>query len=126
MDYKFRDYLLKKMGDYDQEIGKRVTHSEFAKYLGVNRVSLTQWLNGSKPDIENTQKLALKLGDEVFDVLGYKRTNLNIAKLQVYYDSVPTENQDWLLDQIENILISKGWIRSPQSPNTNGERRNNQ
>jgi len=125
MNTEFRNYLLRKMSEYDQKIGKRITQAEFADYLGVNRVSITQWLNGKKPDIKNTQKLAMKLGEEVFDLLGYERPSIRINRLQKYYDAAPPEQRDWLLDQIENILISKGWIRSPQSPNTNGERRNN-
>ena len=62
---------------YVEYVGKRhrkVSDTEFAKYLGVPPGSYNQWANGSRlPNYENTLRLASILGPRVFDIMGYQR-----------------------------------------------------
>lgn len=61
--------------EYVAKRRKQVSYAEFAtKYLGVSAASYSQWKNGTRlPDYRNTIILARKLGQEVFDIMGYPR-----------------------------------------------------
>ena len=101
--------------------GRRISNKEFAEYLGVGRVSLTQWLSGAHPDPENIHRIAGKLGLEIFDALDLPRPKSSIRELQSYYDATPPEHRDWLLGRIEEILIEQGWLLASESPNLDDE-----
>lgn len=52
---------------------RRQSFSAFARYLDVKQASLSQWMNGNyTPTGDNLLKVAAKLGDEVYFILGYK------------------------------------------------------
>ncbi len=56
--------------------GGRQTVGEFAKYLGVSRDALYKWMNGQRaPDLECVEKLADKLGPEVYGLVGLPLPN---------------------------------------------------
>jgi len=81
--------------------GGRRTIIEFADYLDVNRSLLSYWMNGSRePSDDNLLKIALKLGYEIYDVLGKKRPN----PLHVYanrnWNIVPQKVQRQLVQTI--------------------------
>ena len=69
----FQELLTEAYTEYLAKTGKRrVSDNEFARYLGVSPASFNQWINGNRtPDLENTARLAKKLGPRVFDILGF-------------------------------------------------------
>lgn len=93
--------------------GRTNTVSDFADYLDVKQQMVSSWMNGnSKPSLKSINKLAFRLGYEVYDVLEIpedeRPVRYDIRKL---IQKVPPENQEELRDLIERYLIGKGWER---------------
>lgn len=75
---KFSQFLEMKFLEWQQSQGGRKTVNEFAAYIGVSKSTISTWWNENRsPEGENVQKLAKKLGIEVYDVLGLPRPDLN-------------------------------------------------
>jgi transcriptional regulator with XRE-family HTH domain len=64
--------------EYNKHVGKEIgrghavpSQTDFAKWLGVPQVSLSNWINGVRPpNRENMDQLATKLGTRVYDIFG--------------------------------------------------------
>jgi transcriptional regulator with XRE-family HTH domain len=101
----FRQFLELKFLQWQQESGGRKTVREFAKYIGVGQSSISMWWNGERlPEGENVQKLAQKLGLEVYDVLGLPRPDANLHYLQKHWDDFSPEVQRTLREQAEEFM----------------------
>ena len=67
---KFNQWLEQQYLDWEHQSGRRKTLQQFADYLGISSSLLSHYLSGSRePAAENLDKIADKLGDEVYDVL---------------------------------------------------------
>ena len=67
---EFAEWLEGKFLSWMGEAGRRRTVTEFAKYIGVSQSLMSQWLNGHYlPDLKNINKIAERLGPEVYDLL---------------------------------------------------------
>src|SRR3989304_7193714 len=96
-------WLDKKYLEWQTNEGESKNVSEFADYLDVNRSLLSFWMNGSRePNEENRIKIALKLGFEVYDVIGMERPNLLYLYTNRNWDNVPEKIQKQIAE-----LISK-------------------
>jgi transcriptional regulator with XRE-family HTH domain len=94
-----RKWLNQKFLDWQIKTGKRQTLRSFAKFLDVKEQSLSGWMNGSNPPSgENLQKIAFKLGFEIYDLVGKVRPG-NI----VPFSSLPPELQTRLTDAMMEI-----------------------
>ena len=63
--------------------GGSKTAIEFAQYLEVSRDALYKWKSGKRvPDFESIQKLAKKLGSEIYDVLNLPRPNKHLLLIR--------------------------------------------
>lgn len=70
----FSQYLEMKYLEWQQKQGGRKTIAEFAAYLGIAQTTASSYMNGvRKPEGEKLQRIAEKLGIEVYDVLGVQR-----------------------------------------------------
>lgn len=68
------EWLNLKFLSWEQSEGRRKTLGEFAEYLGVSRISLSDWINGKyAPKAQNIGKLAERLGLEIYDLVGIPR-----------------------------------------------------
>lgn len=68
---EFKDYLLNEFWKWEKTTGKRQSMSSFALYLGVKQSAFAHWIGGNIiPGKENVDKLAAKLGNEIYKVLG--------------------------------------------------------
>ena len=66
--------LNRKFLEWELSQGKRKTLGQFSEYLGVSRISLSDWINGKYvPKSQNIGKLAEKLGPEIYDLVGIPR-----------------------------------------------------
>ena len=94
-------WLNLKFIDWQKDEGGRKTIIEFADYLDVNRSLLSYWMNGSRePSDENLVRLALKLGFEVYDLVGKKRPNpLNLYTSR-NWDQAPEKVQRQIAELI--------------------------
>ncbi len=74
---KLQELLMEAFAEYQSKIRRPVTQTQFAHYLGVSPVSLSQWMNGTRlPGFDNTVRLAKRLGERIFDITGYSRTEV--------------------------------------------------
>lgn len=71
-DMSFDKWLRQRFLDWEHSTGERQTDDAWAKHLGFKPATVRSWLNGGRRDLkrENVDKLAGKLGPEVYVELG--------------------------------------------------------
>ena len=75
----FQELLTEAFLEYSEKhtskFKRKVSDTEFAKFLGTSTGSFNQWINATRmpKDFENILKLAQVLGDEVFDIKSYRK-----------------------------------------------------
>lgn len=83
MKMKFTQFLELKFLEWQQAEGGRKTVKQFAAFIGVSQSTISTWWNGDRsPEGENIQKIANKLGIEVYDVLGLPRPDPDLLYIQ--------------------------------------------
>lgn len=88
----FDKFLEYKYLEWQQSEGGRKTVKEFAKWLGVSQSSVSMWWNGERiPQGETIDKLAEKLGPEVYDALGLERPDPRLVYIQRVWEKLPHE-----------------------------------
>lgn len=102
----FAQFLVTKFREWEKAKGGRQSLTSFARYLGVKQPTLTRWMQGDNvPDAANLDILARRLGNEVYDILGYSRPK------EIAVDQLPVklrERLDIAIREISETLISKG------------------
>ncbi|MEX1248630.1 MAG: helix-turn-helix transcriptional regulator [Anaerolineales bacterium] len=95
---KFSQWLEASYLKWQATKRKRATLQEFADFLQISRVSLSQYLNGRRvPDDENMAKMAGKLGIEIYELMG---KNLDSTLMFI------VKNWENLTDKQKHDLIS--------------------
>jgi len=70
----FSTWLNLQFLEWERQQGRRKSVTAFAHYLNVSQASLSEWLDGKYiPSSDSLQKIAAKLGYEVYDALGIQR-----------------------------------------------------
>ena len=95
---------------YSQKTGRwRPSLNQYARYLGVKPSSLDNWLNGNRvPDLSNALILADKLGNRVFEILGYPQVaRINDARCKFIVDTWEVLD-DATIEQILAIARGEG------------------
>ena len=104
----FPTFLLRKLQDYENEQGRRVTYTEFAEYLGVKRSILSHWMSGRyRPSIETAPILAEKLGPEVYTVLGFAPVDPDLRYITHHWDQLTEEQKHVIRETIAQYLTKK-------------------
>ncbi len=71
---KFADYLYDEFRKWEGRSKRKSSLSAFARYLGIPQASLSMYMSDSRlPEEENIDKLAAKLGPQIYDILGKPR-----------------------------------------------------
>jgi len=82
--------------------GGSKTIVEFAEHLGVSRDALYKWMNGKRaPDLEYVEKLADKLGPEIYDLIGLPRPNEQLQRIRHAWDDLSADEQAAFAAEIE-------------------------
>lgn len=103
----FRQFLENKYLDWQKETGGRKTVQEFANFLGVHQSTVSTWWNGDRlPQGENIVKLSLKLGLEVYDVLGLERPDADLYYIQQNWEQFTPEERRWIRETAEKYATS--------------------
>lgn len=101
----FKQFLEFKFLEWQQKEGGRKTVAEFAQYIGVSQTTISGWWNQShSPEGKNLQKLALKLGLEVYDTLGLPRPDADLYYIQKNWDKAGPETRKQIRDQLEKYM----------------------
>lgn len=104
MKYKtsFGQFLDKEYLKWQQELQRRATQGEFAEYIGVERSLLSHYLNnGTLPTKEMAQRIAERLGPEVFRVLENADPDPVISWIGRNWQNIPPEIQEQLIGLIK-------------------------
>jgi transcriptional regulator with XRE-family HTH domain len=115
MKMEFKQWLEMKYLNWQHDNGSRKTVLEFAEYLGSTQQTVSGWMNGTrKPQGENIELLAHKLGIEVYDVLGLPRPDRDLFYLQSIWDSLSTEERRRIREQAEKYEAENTPRKSPR------------
>lgn len=112
----FGNYLRRRFHDWTgRQLGRdgRIpSQAEFAKWIGVPTTSMSVWMNDiRKPTGESVDKLAERLGVEVYDRLGLPRKmprNKKLYFLASIWDKLPQSAQDELYERAQTLLEQHG------------------
>ncbi|MGI6730456.1 MAG: helix-turn-helix domain-containing protein [Anaerovoracaceae bacterium] len=96
---EFASWLELQFINWMRERGEVTTQREFAEYLGLDQVQLSHYINErrKKPDKASLEKIAAKLGPEIYDVLGLARPDPQLKQLTAVWHLLSQ-------DQIRRIL----------------------
>lgn len=66
------EWLTTKLIERQRKRGERINVTEFAEWLGISRTNLSRYINGLRQpsDEDDIEKLAAKLGTEIYRLLG--------------------------------------------------------
>ena len=94
------EWIRKKYIDWLASVGEIRTQREFAEYIGIDKVSMSRYLNNKikTPDTETVEKFAAKLGPEVYDVLGLARPDPQLQALTAVWHELDDEIKQTILD----------------------------
>lgn len=101
MSQKLAEWLFMKWRDLEGERKHRISQAQFARYCNVPQANMSNYLNDIRePDLENADKIAAKLGPQIYDILGMSRRVPKDQKLwdviDLWYKLTP-EQQERLL-----------------------------
>ena len=104
----FAKWLELQYIDWMQKKGEISSQRDFANYLGIDPMSLSNYLNAKRksPDQETVEKLADKLGPEVYDVLGLARPDPQLQELTSMWHKLDQETKDEILEMANRNLSS--------------------
>lgn len=104
----FADFLLVKMQELEKGRGRRMSLTEFADYLGVNRPILSHWMMGNTdPSLENVRQLVNVLGTEVYDVLGIFPPDPLYNYMVRNWDKLDEATRRHINEEIESYLAKQ-------------------
>ena len=85
--------------------GERRTISEFAAWLDISQSLLSRYMNGTRtPSRKNTDKIAARLGPEIYDLLGLQRPDPLLQRLQTQWHLLTDEELGEITRIIENAV----------------------
>lgn len=111
VDETFGNYLRRRFHEWTgKQLGKtgRIpSQADFAKWLDVKTTSLSTWMNDQKtPTGDSVDKLASRLGVEVYDRLGLPRRMPRDKKLNTIaslWDRLDENGQNELYERAKNL-----------------------
>ena len=111
---EFANWLEGQFINWMQERGEVTTQREFAEFLGLDQVQLSHYMNErrKKPDKVSLEKIAARLGPEIYDVLGLARPDPQLKQLTSVWHLLTS-------DQIERILAI-AFDEEGHNPRTHG------
>lgn len=94
-----KKFLTEKFVDWQQEQRTRKTLDDFAKFIGISRPLLSQWMNGAKkPGPKTLKRLVDLYGNEVLELLDI---DPNKYIVEVNWDYLTTDEQRSFAEQIQ-------------------------
>ena len=91
------DWMNKKFLEWQTIKGLRKTMTQFAEYLDIHPSVLSHYLNGTRtPSGENIEKISLRLGDEIYAILGLPIPDIQLRLINRLWDNIPPEQRQQL------------------------------
>lgn len=102
----FSKFLEMKFIEWQQLEGGRKTVKEFAEWLGFKQSTVSTWWSDKyPPNEESANKLANRLGPEVYDVLGMERPDPLLTRIEQVWERLPLEARHALAEEAERYSI---------------------
>jgi transcriptional regulator with XRE-family HTH domain len=99
---RFGHWLTRKFLDLQSQSGHPWTVTEFAGYLECPQSSISRWMQGkSLPDEARTDKIATKLGDEIYDLVDLPRPDPDLRRIEAMWPMIKEERKAYILKVIE-------------------------
>lgn len=106
--FAFKDWLEQQFLGWQRERRQRETLTAFAEYLNVSENTLKKWIGGTrKPTGVSVDRLADKLGDEVYDILNVPRPDITVRALSRIVAALTDEQKQVLLHQAEKMIKNR-------------------
>jgi transcriptional regulator with XRE-family HTH domain len=103
------EWLTKKFVDWQAAEEKRKSVSDFADYLGVSRDTLNKYMNGTrKPTGTYVERIAAKLGVEIYDLLGSPRPDPRLQAVISAWPKMTEREREELGRQADKALNGRG------------------
>ena len=127
-------WLTNRFLDWQRDQGELKSVSEFAEFLGVSQSVASKWLNGVQPPKGlYVERLAEKLGIEIYDVLGLERPatprpDPQVAEMMTLYNQAPKKESllEWLrlfsqmsVEQREKEIVRLKEAKESDGPDEN-------
>ncbi len=105
---EFSSWLNLRFLDFESRKRKRVTLTEWAQHLGFSAAVVSNWMHGHRtPDSRSVDKLAKKLGQEVYSVLGIVPPTGAARRLLQISNYLSDEDVDQLIRIAEGLYDSR-------------------
>ena len=86
----FQEWLEEKYSEWERSMPNRQSYYNFARYLDVPHTAMTQWVSGvSLPSGDDLAKLAAKLGNDIYTILGEPFSTIQIGEMAVSISGIP-------------------------------------
>jgi hypothetical protein len=110
----FKDFIFEAFLSFQRKAGKHSV-TAFAQYLSKNNFKtkfsqqlVSGWINGDfKPSEKYAPALAEILGDEIYDILEFKRPDPDLQRLTQIWQSIPSKARRKILEQGEQYATKK-------------------
>ena len=90
------------------ETGQRHTVTEFAEWLDIARPVVSRYLSGDRvPTGNNVDKIAYRLGPEIYDLLGLQRPDPQLIHIQTNWELLTDEERQQIVNLIDNAVVRK-------------------
>lgn len=107
---EFKNWLMDQFVEWERKQASRQTYSAFARYLDVKQPSLSGWLAGDYvPTGENLEKVANKLGLEVYDALGLPRPDSMLYDIEQAFSQDRLQTEESRIALVLAVLRQHGW-----------------
>lgn len=96
----FVDWLFHKYLDWQREMGRTASQSEFARYLGISAAALSHYMNGRRePDVVSLDKIAMMLGEEAYQLAGRIDRDPRLRDILKVWEQLDEDGQRRVLDE---------------------------
>lgn len=100
---KVGEWLERQFLGWQTQEGERKTVGAFADWLGVSRVLLSRWMNSqSNPDKSSADKIALRLGNDIYKLLGLDEPDEGLQTINKLWGTLPESIKNDLIRRAEN------------------------
>ncbi|MBW8009714.1 MAG: hypothetical protein FVQ83_00545 [Chloroflexi bacterium] len=106
---KFSSWLLKRYLEWQNELGKRKSVTDFAAWLGASQPVVSKYLNGKgEPGEDNAYLFYLKYGEEVYEILDMEPPDFLLRYVQASWHLLPERAKEEIKKIVKKSLDERG------------------
>lgn len=99
------EWLENKFIEWIAKTGQRHTVTDFAQWLDISRTVVSRYLSGDRlPSKENIDKIAYRLGPEIYDLLGLQRPDPQLIHIQTNWEFLTDEERQQIVSLVDDAV----------------------